>query len=220
MSSRWKRTPRPCTKCEREFMAYGRKKRCPDCSPRRRTCTKCPREYTGINALCPRCNTPKRRPAARVARKITPAPVPAPAPVRAPAPVAAPVPAPRGRTRAERVAQALAAGVLPELKGDRRLARKILAQVDGRPVSSEAYAAIRDSGSCVYCAAPATTVDHVVPLARGGREHPDNLVPACGPCNFSKSGRLLTEWDADRMAHAIRVSPKVAALAHSTERTH
>lgn len=203
---------RPCAKCGREFEGFGAKKWRPACSPRRRTCTKCPREYTGINALCPLCNTPKRRPAVRVARKITPEPV------RTPDPVAVPVPGPQRRTRAERVAQALAAGVLPEPKGDRRLARKILAQVDG-PVSSEVYAAIRDSGPCVYCAAPATTVDHVVPLARGGREHPANLVPACGPCNFSKSGKLLTEWDADRMAHAVRVSPKVAALAHHTERT-
>lgn len=210
--SKWERTARTCTRCERGFMAYGRKKRCPDCTPRRRTCAECSRQYTGIHATCYRCNEARTRPAARVVRVVRRAAL-------APAPVTRPVPATATGTRADRVAQALAAGVLPELKGDRRLARKILAQVDGR-VSSAVYDAIRDSGPCVYCAAPAVTVDHVVPLARSGREHPDNLVPACGPCNFSKGGKLLTEWDTDRMAHAVRVSPKVAALAHYTERTH
>jgi 5-methylcytosine-specific restriction endonuclease McrA len=39
---------------------------------------------------------------------------------------------------------------------------------------------------CWWCGAPATTADHVPPLAEVGHPH-YNLVPACKPCN---SGRV------------------------------
>lgn len=47
---------------------------------------------------------------------------------------------------------------------------------------------------CAYCHAPAETVDHVVPLVRGGTNYEGNLVPACRSCNSSKSDHLLVEW--------------------------
>lgn len=47
---------------------------------------------------------------------------------------------------------------------------------------------------CVYCSATPTSVDHVVPLSRGGTHWEGNLVPACKRCNSSKGTRLLTEW--------------------------
>ena len=75
----------------------------------------------------------------------------------------------------------------------------------------EAYEAVQASGLCVYCAAPAATVDHVRPLARGGWEHESNLVPACRWCNSSKGTRLLTEWRrVERVAHGVASSSKVA----------
>jgi len=30
------------------------------------------------------------------------------------------------------------------------------------------------------------TVDHVIPLSRGGSDHPSNMVVACRPCNLKK----------------------------------
>ncbi len=48
--------------------------------------------------------------------------------------------------------------------------------------------------ACVYCGDPAKSLDHVIPLARGGEHAVGNLVPACLPCNKSKSDKLLTEW--------------------------
>lgn len=95
---------------------------------------------------------------------------------------------------------------------NKRRARKYKAQIAG-PVPAEVYAAIRASGPCVYCGKSASTVDHVVPLVRGGAEHEDNLVPACGGrCNQSKGTKFLTEWrHRDRVAHAVEVSTKVAA---------
>lgn len=47
---------------------------------------------------------------------------------------------------------------------------------------------------CAYCDSPATTLDHVIPLSRTGNHGIGNLVPACGPCNFSKKDRTIMEW--------------------------
>ena len=52
--------------------------------------------------------------------------------------------------------------------------------------------------TCAYCPAIPTTVDHIVPLVRGGTNHEGNLAPCCRPCNSSKSGWLLTEWRTGR----------------------
>lgn len=52
--------------------------------------------------------------------------------------------------------------------------------------------------ACVYCGAVATTLDHVVPLSRGGLHSVENLVPACGPCNRSKHAKTPEEWQATR----------------------
>jgi 5-methylcytosine-specific restriction endonuclease McrA len=40
---------------------------------------------------------------------------------------------------------------------------------------------------CAYCGASGKlTIDHVVPLSKGGLHHPSNLVPACSSCNSRK----------------------------------
>lgn len=91
-----------------------------------------------------------------------------------------------------------------------RRARKRAAQVAG-PLPLSAYLKVVTSGPCVYCGAPATSADHICPLVRGGCEIETNLVPACGHCNSSKRDLLLIEWRPDRVAHAVAVSPLVAA---------
>lgn len=49
---------------------------------------------------------------------------------------------------------------------------------------------------CAYCDVPVQRphMDHVVPLARGGRHTIGNVLPVCGPCNYSKNRKLLAEW--------------------------
>lgn len=47
----------------------------------------------------------------------------------------------------------------------------------------------RDRGRCCYCGAAGTTLDHVLPLCRGGRTTWDNLVTACERCNGRKGDR-------------------------------
>lgn len=51
----------------------------------------------------------------------------------------------------------------------------------------------RDGFACRYCGARAPRaelqVDHILPRAKGGTNHPDNLVTACRDCNAGKSAR-------------------------------
>lgn len=49
---------------------------------------------------------------------------------------------------------------------------------------------------CAYCGRPAVeiTMDHVVPLARGGRHAIGNVLPACFECNSAKQDRWLIDF--------------------------
>jgi hypothetical protein len=48
---------------------------------------------------------------------------------------------------------------------------------------------------CAYCGgAGDLTMDHVVPLIRGGRHSVGNIVPACRSCNSSKNRKFIVEW--------------------------
>ena len=54
------------------------------------------------------------------------------------------------------------------------------------------------AGLCYYCGRKVgrteLTMDHVVPLSRGGRSTKGNLVPACKDCNNRKKYLLPIEW--------------------------
>jgi 5-methylcytosine-specific restriction protein A len=54
-------------------------------------------------------------------------------------------------------------------------------------------------GLCCYCekktAFKNITMDHLVPLSRGGRSTKDNLVPCCKNCNNLKKGMMPLEWE-------------------------
>ncbi len=50
---------------------------------------------------------------------------------------------------------------------------------------------LRDEFSCVYCGSHSDlTFDHLVPRAKGGTTHWQNIVTACSPCNLKKGGRM------------------------------
>jgi 5-methylcytosine-specific restriction protein A len=57
----------------------------------------------------------------------------------------------------------------------------------------------RSSGICYYCGKtfkPAElTMDHLIPIVRGGKSVQGNLVPACKECNSKKKYSLPHEWD-------------------------
>jgi 5-methylcytosine-specific restriction endonuclease McrA len=53
----------------------------------------------------------------------------------------------------------------------------------------------RHGGRCFYCGVKAPmTMDHVLPIIRGGVHSIGNLIPACARCNSSKRHRTIMEW--------------------------
>lgn len=48
---------------------------------------------------------------------------------------------------------------------------------------------------CIYCGdSKRLTRDHVIPITRGGKDEPENIVPACHQCNSRKKNKLFSEW--------------------------
>lgn len=70
-------------------------------------------------------------------------------------------------------------------------------QVTRSSLSKAARAAIfaRDGHVCSYCGTEDGPfhIDHIVPVARGGGNRPENLCVACAPCNFRKRAHLVSE---------------------------
>ena len=51
---------------------------------------------------------------------------------------------------------------------------------------------------CVYCHCDANTVDHAIPLSRGGTHEPSNLQPICRSCNVRKQSKTHDEFLASQ----------------------
>ena len=58
------------------------------------------------------------------------------------------------------------------------------------------------AGVCHYCGAQvgakALTMDHLVPIVRGGKSTKGNLVPSCKVCNTARKYRLPFEQDRSK----------------------
>lgn len=85
----------------------------------------------------------------------------------------------------------------------------------------------RDGFKCRYCGKPAAErelrVDHVTPVALGGRDEPSNLVASCEPCNSGKSSSSPdaplvagVEDDALLWSQAMKRAAEKAAEEHGT----
>lgn len=63
-----------------------------------------------------------------------------------------------------------------------------------KPRFSKSNLYLRDLYECLYCGNHVTkstaTMDHVVPISRGGKTNWENIVTACGPCNSRKGNRM------------------------------
>ena len=77
------------------------------------------------------------------------------------------------------------------IKKERDKARKIR--------SSQWWKRKRSPGICHYCKNKFTpgdlTMDHIIPLSRGGKSQKFNLVPSCKECNTKKQQLLPFEWE-------------------------
>jgi len=67
---------------------------------------------------------------------------------------------------------------------------------------SRANVYLRDNGICQYCETPVTkqnaTLDHVLPVSKGGKTTWENCCTACAPCNASKSDKIKG-WKPKRL---------------------
>lgn len=81
--------------------------------------------------------------------------------------------------------------------GESELAREKARARDLR--ASQWWKRRRSSGLCHYCGRRFPprdlTMDHLVPLVRGGRSVRSNVVPCCRECNAKKKYLLPVEWE-------------------------
>lgn len=91
----------------------------------------------------------------------------------------------------------------------------------------------RDNHACQYCGlvAPDTelTIDHVIPVALGGTDKPDNLVAACKDCNAGKTsispdspivaavGARAAEYAIAQANRAARIEADLSAIEEYQE---
>lgn len=93
----------------------------------------------------------------------------------------------RERQRADRSGHAL--------RQARRRARMRANGTFNVSVREVARMVARYRGLCAACGErPWAHLDHIIPIARGGRHSIGNLWPLCGPCNQAKYVRLIIEW--------------------------
>ncbi len=60
---------------------------------------------------------------------------------------------------------------------------------------------------CIYCKSTENlTVEHMIPLSRGGTNWPANLAPACRSCNCSKNNKTITEYKEHMNEKTVRNS--------------
>lgn len=69
--------------------------------------------------------------------------------------------------------------------------------------------------SCLYCGEKATTLDHIVPLHRGGTNFLWNLAPACRSCNAHKGAK-----DPLSFVVGLRMSRSAKARVNNSVRRH
>lgn len=69
------------------------------------------------------------------------------------------------------------------------------------------------AGRCAYCARERPlTMDHIIPLCRGGTHDVGNIAAVCLPCNASKGAKDLDVWFFERLwRDGIRTYEEVSA---------
>lgn len=75
--------------------------------------------------------------------------------------------------------------------------RAVHAKAAGTGYTTAAHIAARVDlygGLCVYCGKRWESIDHRIPLARGGSHWPANLIPVCKSCNSRKHDRTEREF--------------------------
>ena len=78
-----------------------------------------------------------------------------------------------------------------EIARERRKARELR--------STQWWKNLKGRGQCYYCKVTfhpsELTMDHIVPVIRGGKSTKGNIVPCCKECNNRKKHMLPLEWE-------------------------
>ncbi len=75
-----------------------------------------------------------------------------------------------------------------------RLLSKLVKQISPKVTYTRKNIHVRDNYTCQYCGSGNTlTLDHVLPVSRGGKSSWENVVTACYPCNSSKGNKTPEE---------------------------
>ncbi|MFI6269840.1 HNH endonuclease [Micromonospora zamorensis] len=82
-----------------------------------------------------------------------------------------------------------------------------------KPAWSKSGVLRRDGHQCGYCAASATTVDHILPRSRGGRDSWKNTIGACYACNQRKGDLTPAE-----VGMQLRFQPSVPTWSSMMQR--
>lgn len=89
---------------------------------------------------------------------------------------------------------------------------------EGHKLGMNAWQAILEvfGHKCCYCGAPERmTIEHLTPLARGGRNKAGNIAPACLTCNLKKKHKTAEQFAPDRAAEIRRRAMLPFQLAES-----
>ncbi len=73
-----------------------------------------------------------------------------------------------------------------------------------QPKWSKAGVLRRDKFTCTFCSGRASTIDHVIPRAQGGKNTWKNTVAACSPCNNKKRDRT-----PEQAGMVMKIIPKI-----------
>ena len=85
---------------------------------------------------------------------------------------------------------------------------------------------LRDGLACGYCGhavedGACLTLDHIVPVSRGGKNEATNLVTCCGRCNSSRGNRSLPVWSravAGYLNHGVESQEIVSHVRRTAKR--
>ena len=113
----------------------------------------------------------------------------------------------------------------PEIVAVNRHKRRASEKQTRKPLTGEQWADILDDyeGMCFVCGSPdRITLDHLIPLSRGGEHSKRNCRPLCWSCNSSKRDSKLTEWLPKRARYLANkgweISPDEVILRLKRER--
>jgi 5-methylcytosine-specific restriction endonuclease McrA len=105
----------------------------------------------------------------------------------------------------------------PPTTGSRERKKRIRAMEKNYAAEDWQKALAYFDNKCAYCGTDGDLQqEHFVPVRDGGSYTPDNIIPACGPCNAEKQGRDPFKWlvvDKRKLREYIKIEDYFTGLA-------